>query len=257
MWDTSLLPLIPFAIDDIARGNTGVLSQVTSQLLFQDFGIATGMFWSVQCNEEWPFYTAAAVRAATEGVREEVIEAGIGGATSPAAVDELQALCEELSTPDPDAIERQAVTSSIPTLILAGEFDTNTPTEFGEVAAETLSNSYLIEVPSSGHFVTFPRQECTNPLIAAFFAAPQRRPDDSCVQAIPPVDFIVAGEEAAPSPTPAGPPTPPEPVGVITAPDTGTGQLMRDDRPSWVLSAMALLGMSLLVLGSKRGVRGR
>ncbi len=248
MWDTSLLGLIPFAIDDIARGNTGVLSQIASQLLFVDFGIATGMFWSVQCNEEWPFYTAAALSEATDGVRAEILAAQIGGPTTVAGIEENMKFCEAWNDPNPDPVESRAVSSAIPTLILAGEFDPNTPTEFGEVAASTLSNSYLIEVPSSGHFVTYPQQQCTNPLIAAFIDAPQQRPDDSCIRAIAPVDFVVAEEEASPTPAPTAAPR--SGVGVITAPDTGTGPHRATvNHGLLVVASLAITGIAATAAG--------
>jgi len=245
MTDTASIPLIPFAIDDIARGNTGVLSQVASQLYFVDYGIATGMFWTVQCNEEWPFYRDAHTVAAARGVR-EVVRSEIGW--SPEDVANQTQFCKEWNDPHPDPRENHDVSSSIPTVLLAGEFDTNTPTEFAQRAARLLSNSYVIEVPSSGHFTTYPQQDCTNPLIAAFFADPGKRPDTSCIDAIPPVDFAVA--ETAASPTPPQPAaTPTRPAGVIRGPDTGTGPGQgRAAIPSYAI-ALAIAGAASCAAG--------
>jgi len=49
--------------------------------------------------------------------------------------------------------EHRAVKSDIPTLILAGEFDQNTPSYWGKLAGETLNNSHYIEFPGAGHGV--------------------------------------------------------------------------------------------------------
>jgi pimeloyl-ACP methyl ester carboxylesterase len=255
--DTAQIPLIPFAIDDIARGNTGVLSQVVSSQLFVDYGIATGMFYSVQCNEEWPFYDADDVRRATRGVRPEVIQAMIG--TSPEEyVDSTHEFCEMWNAPIPDRRESRPVVSSVPALILAGEFDTNTPTEFGEAAAATLANSRVIEVPASGHFVSYSQRACTNGLIAAFIAAPDRAPDETCVRAIPPPDFVVSGEEVPgdepPPPPPPEPaqPSPSQPGGTITAPDTGTGPPPAAPEPVPTAFALLAAGATLVVAAAGR-----
>jgi pimeloyl-ACP methyl ester carboxylesterase len=49
--------------------------------------------------------------------------------------------------------EYEAVKSDIPTLILAGEFDQNTPSYWGKLPGETLANSHYIEFPGAGHGV--------------------------------------------------------------------------------------------------------
>jgi pimeloyl-ACP methyl ester carboxylesterase len=50
-------------------------------------------------------------------------------------------------------ISQQAVTSNIPTLILAGELDPITPPAWGRLAGETLSHSQFLEFPDFGHGV--------------------------------------------------------------------------------------------------------
>ncbi len=51
----------------------------------------------------------------------------------------------------PGPAEFAPVVSDIPTLILAGEFDQNTPAYWGKLAGETLSNSHYLEFPGCGH----------------------------------------------------------------------------------------------------------
>ncbi len=45
----------------------------------------------------------------------------------------------------------QAVTSSIPTLVMASSYDPQTPKKYAQLAQATLSNSRFIEVPCTGH----------------------------------------------------------------------------------------------------------
>ena len=88
------------------------------------------------------------------------------------------------------------MSSDIPTLILAGEYDQNTPASWGRLAGETLSRSHFVEFPATGHGVVA-RGHCAARLIAAFFRDPWRRPDTHCVDAIPSPDFASYEEAGA------------------------------------------------------------
>ena len=77
--------------------------------------------------------------------------------------------------------EHKAVVSDIPTLIMAGEFDQNTPSYWGKLAGETLTNSHYIEFPGTGHGV-INNGSCALSVIKSFFDTPTSRPDDPCVR---------------------------------------------------------------------------
>jgi len=79
--------------------------------------------------------------------------------------------------------EYEAVKSDIPTLILAGEFDQNTPSHWGKLAGRTLPNSHYIEFPGIGHGV-INQGVCVLAVMKVFFDHPFSRPDDTCVKAL-------------------------------------------------------------------------
>ena len=79
--------------------------------------------------------------------------------------------------------EHQAVVSDIPTLILAGELDQNTPSYWGKLAGKTLVNSHFIEFPGAGHGV-INNGVCVLSMIKEFIDSPLNRPDDTCVKAL-------------------------------------------------------------------------
>jgi len=79
--------------------------------------------------------------------------------------------------------EYQAAASDVPALILAGEFDQNTPAFWGKLAGETLSNSYYVEYPGSGHGV-IGMGELAAGLMAGFYQRPAERPDDTAIKAV-------------------------------------------------------------------------
>jgi pimeloyl-ACP methyl ester carboxylesterase len=86
--------------------------------------------------------------------------------------------------------EHEAVKSDIPTLILAGEFDQNTPSYWGKLAGEPLTNSHYIEFPGTGHGV-INNGGCALSVIKEFFDAPASRPDDTCVRALTGPMFVM------------------------------------------------------------------
>ncbi len=86
--------------------------------------------------------------------------------------------------------EYQPVVSTIPTLILAGGLDQNTPAFWGRLAGETLSNSWYVEVPGAGHGICgdWP---CVDAVIDRFFQDPHRQPDDAAVYALDQPNFVL------------------------------------------------------------------
>jgi pimeloyl-ACP methyl ester carboxylesterase len=77
------------------------------------------------------------------------------------------------------------VKSDVPALILAGQFDPNTPGADSQQVAQALSHSTLVEIPGAGHGVLRPPEtSCAWNITAAFLAAPQTKPDTKCVSSL-------------------------------------------------------------------------
>ena len=80
------------------------------------------------------------------------------------------------------------MTSDIPTLILAGEFDPITPPYWGRVAAETLNTHYFYEFPGHGHGI-MRSDRCGFEIGLQFLNDPYTEPDSSCLDEIGGVIF--------------------------------------------------------------------
>ncbi len=248
---TDLIPSLPLALDQVAHGNLGVLQVLAQQIVSDVGGLAYGMAQSVNCNEEIPFLTPDLVQQANAGVRPEIVHAL--GAHVPA----LLGLCMKWGTPRPSPIENQPVASSIPTLVLAGEYDASTPPSWGQLAAETLSHSTFLEFPATGHGVLFGGGDCAGSIVIAFQDDPLRVPDSSCVGQIPPPRFVVAQPQPAPTPPAAGNPAP------ISLPNTGLGAPAGGGKSAntvrlalWLLaSGLGLLACSLRLERRRAGRR--
>jgi hypothetical protein len=197
LYDTDAVPTIPRVIYEIRNGDYDAVSQSLSYSLETMRHIAEGMYQAVECGEEAPFTTPEAIRAAAAGVRPEI--AALFTHESQAFLE----ACREIWKVKPQPpVENQAVASSIPTLLLAGEFDPITPPSMAEAAAQGLSVSSVHVFPGVGHGVVGSRY-CANSVVLDFLAEPASRPDSACVSVLPRARFSApdtARPPAAPAP---------------------------------------------------------
>jgi CubicO group peptidase (beta-lactamase class C family)/pimeloyl-ACP methyl ester carboxylesterase len=85
---------------------------------------------------------------------------------------------------DVAAIEvKNPVSSTVPTLILQGAYDTKTPAYMGRRAARELANSTLVIVPQQGHEVWTSATSCAGQIATSFVLNPDAEPDLSCLEA--------------------------------------------------------------------------
>jgi pimeloyl-ACP methyl ester carboxylesterase len=171
MYDTRLGSLLPALIDAADRSDPSpfllLLDPPEPRLMEED---SRGMNLSVECAERGGRADAAAVAAdlAAHPRWRVLLER-----------DWYPVSCAAWSVPPADASDVAPVTSSIPTLILAGELDPVTPPEYADLAASTLARSTVVRVPGFGHAVTLVR--CPSDLRDAFLAAPDAPLDTSCL----------------------------------------------------------------------------
>jgi pimeloyl-ACP methyl ester carboxylesterase len=181
----TLIPFLPLFVSTTASGNTVLLTAALSVVAAPEL-YSPGLQNAVLCNEETPLIDPARVEEEQALVNPVIAHAY-------AYPDAYALACPHFGLPKPDPIEAEPVHSDVPTLIFAGEYDPNTPPAFGQLAAETLPNSYYFEFHGFGHVVLFQQpapDACAMQLMAAFIEDPQHAPDGSCVAEIPPPHFI-------------------------------------------------------------------
>ena len=82
----------------------------------------------------------------------------------------------------------QPVLSDVPTLVLTGAIDSNTPLENAQVAASHLTNSTIISFPSTGHFAVHQGgNPCGESILAAFILEPTAAVKTKCVAKAQPI----------------------------------------------------------------------
>jgi len=170
LYISEIIPFLPAMIFGISDGDLELLGFIAESYISGiEFG-SEGMYFSVQCGEEVPF------RSPEEGA--------VAGEVYPEVQDWVDSdafstICLSWGAGKADPIENEPVVSDIRTLILAGEFDPITPPAWGELVAESLSNSFYFEFPDVGHGVSLSGL-CGLDMTLGFFDDPTIEPDGSC-----------------------------------------------------------------------------
>ena len=166
----SLLPLnysadvrrAPLYMDYLARLDPSIKERMSGSPKATDF--AWGMRFSVWCSEALPFSKRSQMRAP---------EPVLGGYESAAVSPEI---CEAWGVETLDDSVVAPVSSDVPVLIVAGEFDPLTPPAWGELASRTLRNSLVAVARGDSHSPTqqWGGDGCAMELAADFIEAPTR-----------------------------------------------------------------------------------
>lgn len=162
------------AIFDEMEGSVDIIDIFT-------FGLNQPMFDSVECNEEAPFEDFSEVIRNAQAL--EIPELAYGTISFMA---EQFATCELWPSGRAKEIESRPVVSDIPTLIMAGNYDFQTPLSWNRSAFVNLTNSYYVQFPSSGHGV-IAQSQCAKDIAKAFIDTPYRQPDSSCTADLWPI----------------------------------------------------------------------
>ena len=192
LYSEEIIPLLPQFIYETAEGNYELLSMLLSNLILSDEFISIGMNFSVQCQEEVPFTTPEEARESAEAHPE--LEAYFEGSATSGQV--AFSTCALWDVPPAAPVENEAVSSEIPTLILAGEFDPITPPAWGQLAQESLPNSTFYMFPGLGHGVSL-AGDCPRAVVMDFLDDPTSEPDAACIQELAGPAFIVPGSAPA------------------------------------------------------------
>lgn len=188
LYSVELTSIMPKLIYDVRDGRTTDLPSLVSNLLAQQDFVSQGMQLSVQCNEEISFSMPGEGESSVNyPYLNDLFEA------SSVTGQFGFAVCDLWQAGTADAIENEPVSSDLPTLILAGEYDPITPPSWGQAVAEGLSNRYYFEFPGIGHGASI-SGDCPLAITQAFLADPTTEPSRVCVAAMAGPAFAVPSD---------------------------------------------------------------
>jgi pimeloyl-ACP methyl ester carboxylesterase len=180
LYRADIIPIIPQMIFQVRDGDHSLLA--TRLVVYLGGGSSLGMNYSVQCYEEIPFSTWDDVLTGTQALEHPQT------AYFSTRFEYFYQLCSTWNTASPAAVENQPVSSPVPVLILAGQYDPIAPPEWGDLAAQTLPGSYVFHFPHTGHWV-LRSGPCGWEIAMAFLDNPTQRPDGQCIASIVPLAF--------------------------------------------------------------------
>lgn len=179
LYITGEIPALPKMIADASRGDFGELMRMEGRRSSRMGNFSHGMYFSVQCSEEIAFATPESV--ATTAAAFPRLQRYFSGIVE--NTQKIFELCNAWGVRQPDPRENEPVQSTVPTLILAGAYDPITPPAWGELAASTITPSYVYTFANSGH-AAISSSGCPARLIRAFLLNPSVAPDASCVAGV-------------------------------------------------------------------------
>lgn len=191
LYSNELIPILPGLIADAEEGDFQSLELLLANFFANIEFISVGQTFSVQCSEEFPFSDPADFDlSGLDPYVRRLVEAGTN--TGPFALE----ICE-LWDVDPAApVENEPVTSPIPTLVLAGQFDPITPPSWGLRVSQNLANGTFFEFPGLGHGTSI-ADPCPLSIARAFLDDPRSQPESSCIDEMEGPDFVTGNEPTA------------------------------------------------------------
>lgn len=188
-YDVQDIGNLPKMIYELKNGVTTTAATLYGKLIYSR-AIAWGMYFSVECAEDVSSVSAQDLTQAAQQYPAAI------RANQLASLQGELAQCQQWNVRQATPAEAQPVTSSIPTLILEGEYDPVTPPSNGDLVAKTLSNSSAFLFPGIGHGVWASDfgsgglgAPCSIQVTLAFWDAPAAKPDGSCVASDPEPTF--------------------------------------------------------------------
>ncbi len=182
LYASSIIRMLPKMIYHVRAGDYLLLSQIYGEVEFDDT-FSDGLFYSDECNEDWSFLTQNDINSSLQGVVPQI---------QPALKGSLQQeydSCRVWNVQKAPTVQKQAVVSSIPTLVLSDEYDPITPPANGKLAAQTLKNSYYFLFPGLGHGAEY-SSSCVNSIVSTFDDAPTQRPSGTCIADMGEPNFV-------------------------------------------------------------------
>ncbi len=177
LYVTSFLEAVPLIIGSVGAGRYDVLAQVLPFSLFRGNTVSRGMYFSVQCGEEFSFSNYEAVRSAAQNILPEIRD------NFALPQDGIYAICRQWPSKKALSVENEPVKSDLPTLVLSGQYDPITPPSLGQLTAKNLSQSFYFEFPATGHGVV-PSSACAVRVSEDFLQNPQQKPGTGCTSSL-------------------------------------------------------------------------
>ena len=171
-------PKVPNWIDQLAAGRP---NNIAASWATQSLQPGNGLQYGVECSEWVPSEPKSKLLEKGRKAFPRYPDSVLAQAPQvPFAFKD----CQIWDVPKAPAAQRAVTRSPIPTLLLSGTFDAVTPPRPARVAARTLSNSTIANIPGVGHDPV-DKSACAADVLVSFLSTPSA-PDTACVARLKP-----------------------------------------------------------------------
>jgi pimeloyl-ACP methyl ester carboxylesterase len=177
LYDDELIPVVPSLVAALRQGDAAIIDLFAGTGIPLALAAAEGMTASVECSDRAAFPEDL---VATVVARPEYGTLLAGGEPD----------CARWGVAPAPAGFNEPVTTDLPTLVLADEYDPITPPADSRSAADALPDATLVELPALGHGAVF-SHPCPQQVYADFLTDPAAPPDTGCVAAMGPPAWAV------------------------------------------------------------------
>ncbi len=161
---------LPGTIESVLNGDyTGLEKFIKHQA-----GYTEGQFFTTLCNEEFSFESPEAVDAALNSA--DPIAVAVARDTK-----RFFEVCKAFPAGKGEAVENQALTSDIPTLMLSADIDAGCPAELSDVSVKTLSHGKSFFFPNRTHTIAG-GSVCAKAMVTQFLATADANVDATCIK---------------------------------------------------------------------------
>lgn len=175
---------VPFEIEKLLNNDLSTLKKQLAYLFrkpneFKGYGL--GMRLTVWCAEEYPFASKKIILSETNKYPQTK-------GLSPAVFE--SSICEIWGVKSVNKIENDPIKTSIPVLMINGEYDNETPVKWATSMKTNLSNSYQLIFDGWTHTPTTNwSNQCAMKAANDFFNNPKKQPTSKCIEEIKKIEF--------------------------------------------------------------------
>jgi pimeloyl-ACP methyl ester carboxylesterase len=189
MGRSDLIPTLPQSIHRMRDGNYSALSYALALPPLTLSNLSLGAYISINCHDQVYATTPEKIEAVL-AAQPKTEALGLSGVF--ASGQALFDICRGWGAAPLVADENQPLTTDIPALVVAGQYDPITPPAFARQLAGHLSHSYLFEFSNVSHTPTV-GSDSTCPLntVLAFLHDPATEPSHACLAEMEPAHFRV------------------------------------------------------------------
>jgi pimeloyl-ACP methyl ester carboxylesterase len=183
LYDSSLIPLLPYFIGQVAHGNVGLLDGVAQDGISFLVTAAEGQSASVDCADRQRLVDRDALAAAIASHPDDALIV---------TARPIPQICPTWDVPSVDASFNRIESTKVPTLVFGDEYDPVTPPADSERTARELGPAAtFVRFPGLGHGAS--GEPCPRSIMQAFVAHPEAKVDTGCVTTMGPPKFVEPG----------------------------------------------------------------